>query len=61
MRGVCQTDIEFVASGFSVKISSPTYSSAKNNPVIPAMIPVEFFAFMIFINICFLFTLVCLL
>lgn len=46
MRGVCQIDIEFVASGFSVKISSPTYTSANNNPVIPAMIPVEFFAFL---------------
>lgn len=50
MRGVCQIEIECVACGFSVKISSPVYSSANNSPVIPAMIIVEFFAFMMFIK-----------
>jgi hypothetical protein len=50
ISGVCQIEIECVASGFSVNISSPVYSSAKINPVIHAMIPVEFFAFMRFIK-----------
>jgi hypothetical protein len=58
MRGKCQTEIVFaspsieIPSGISCKNSSPTYTSANSNPVITAIIPVEFFTFLIFINNC---------
>jgi hypothetical protein len=56
MRGKCQTVIVFaspqseIACGNPFRNSSPTYTRANINPEIPAVNPVEFFAFLMFIN-----------